>query len=441
MYRLLKLAAYLILVFSVLVTPALSQNDYSSDDTILSNQKRSAIISKIDKVFNELYPLEDVAVSMTDYINGKYRRYEYDSLTEIPELTAKLTSDLREISNDHHIKIYPYEKIPDDLAHETKLGSPEDNFGFHKVEILPGNIGYIELVTFNNPKSAGATAIAAMNFVANCDALIFDLRLNGGGDTDMGILLCSYLFDKRTHLTDIYTRSTNTTEEVWTMESVAGPKLTDIPVYILLSGFSYSATEAFSYQLQQLGKATIIGQKTKGGAHSVKYMSFPELGINMKVPYTSDINPYSKTNYINGIIPDIETPTDKAFIVANFEACKYLLESEEAEDTRYLLEWTMTYYESDMNQVTIDSEILLEYAGVYGESDTITVKCNRIFYTWGRGGYHELVPMGNDLFKYAEENYAKYRVQFVRDIYGEIVELYELDSDGDTYPAQKRVGN
>jgi retinol-binding protein 3 len=118
---------------------------------------------------------------------------------------------------------------------EIKLGYPENNYGFQKIEILPGNIGYINLTTFNNPKTAGATAIAAMNFVANSDALIIDLRLNGGGDEAMARLISSYFFDKSTHLTDNFIRKDSITEQIWTQEWVTGPKITEAPIYILMS--------------------------------------------------------------------------------------------------------------------------------------------------------------------------------------------------------------
>ena len=122
---------------------------------------------------------------MTKYINQKYENGEYDQFTDLVKFTSQLTVDLRSISKDYHIKVSPYEKIPDDLLVETRLGSPDENYGFQRVERLPGNIGYLELLSFNNPKSAGPTAVAAMNFLAHCDALIIDLRLNGGGDTFM----------------------------------------------------------------------------------------------------------------------------------------------------------------------------------------------------------------------------------------------------------------
>ncbi|WHO94453.1 hypothetical protein [Xanthomonas campestris] len=56
------------------------------------------------------------------------------------------------------------------------------NFAFDKVQRLPGNIGYEKFRLFAYPYLAAATASSATDFVANTDALIIDLRDNGGGD-------------------------------------------------------------------------------------------------------------------------------------------------------------------------------------------------------------------------------------------------------------------
>jgi hypothetical protein len=438
----IKLFLILVIVSSTVISPCItfSQNNSLSHSDLLTIEKRSAIVNKIRVVFNEYYPLPDVAKNMINYIDKKLKEGEYKQFSYISEFTSQLTEDLRFISNDQHIRVTPYEKIPDDLKAEIKLGSPEDNYGFQKVEHLLGNIGYINLTSFNNPRSAGPTAIAAMNFVANCDALIIDLRLNGGGDEAMAQFLSSYFFDKSTHLTDYYIRKDDVTEQIWTQEWVPGPRMTKMPIYILLSSYSYSSSEVLAYQLQQLKRAVIIGEKTKGGVHGVRYMSFPEFSINLKVPYSSEINPYSKTNYINGIIPDVPTSSDKAFIVANIEASKKLLETELDSTKRYKLEWVFSGYEIDNKPLVLDDSILNEFVGMF-ENVHITLECGKLFLKRSNQMKQEMVPMGKDLFKYKDFNEEKYRVQFIRDGNAVVTGLYDLDSDGDKYPVKKRLMN
>jgi len=435
-----KIRTSLLIVSAIifLSNTAFLQEKTTASGDLLTAGKRSAIIRKITEVFNEYYPLPDVAADMMKAVNQKQKKGEYDPFNNIAKFTAQLTDDLRSISKDFHIRVSPYEKIPDDLLAEIKLGSPDENYGFKKVELLTGNIGYLELLSFNNPKSAGPTAIAAMNFLAHCDALIIDLRLNGGGDEAMAQFLSSYFFEKSTHLTDSYIRKDDTTEQIWTQEWVPGPKMTNIPIYILLSRFSYSSSELFSYQLQQLGKAVIIGEKTRGGAHGVKYMSFPELSINLKVPYERDINPYSKTNYIEGIVPDVASPSEKALIVANREAAKKLLKTEADKEKRYRLEWILAGCEVDLNPITLDDSALSEYAGTYNNV-AITRECGKLFLQRSGKGKQELVPMGDGLFKYQDPKEVQYRIRFKRDENGKVTALYDLDSDGDQYPEKRKT--
>ena len=442
----MKIRKYLILSLTIIALAvllsgsAMTQSTKVAPQDQLSKAMKSAIIEKVVEIFDEYYPLPDVASDMIEYVREKYGKGEYSRFDSITDLTAQLTTDLRFVSNDLHIRISPYEKLPDDLAAEIKLGSPDDNYGFHKVERLPGNIGYLELTSFNNPRNAAPTAVAAMNFVAHCDALIIDLRLNGGGDEIMAQFLSSYFFEESTHLTDVYIRKDDKTEQVWSQEWVPGPKMTDIPIYILMSSFSYSSSEAFAYQLQQLGRAVIIGARTKGGAHAVRYMSFPELSVNMKVPYTRDINPYSKTNYIDGVIPDIETTAGAAFAMANIEACRKLLATEKNDDKRYELEWVLAGFLVELNPVILEDAVLSEYVGLYDDVQ-FTLECRKLIYHWKDTTRHSLLPMGEDQFMYEEPDKAKYRVQFVRNDMGRVVEFYEHDRDGDSYPAKKRTGD
>jgi len=423
--------------FIILSNLAFSQDKSIEIDNYLTVEKRSAIIDKIMDVFNEYYPLPDVAADMTKFINQKRQEGEYDKFTDMVKFTSQLTTDLRSLSNDLHIKVTPYEKLPDDLLAEMRLGSPDENYGFRKVEILLGNIGYIELISFNNPKSAGPTAIATMNFVAHCDALIIDLRSNGGGDTDMDQFLSSYFFDGSKHLYDLYIRKDDKTKQIWTLNWVPGPRISDVPIYILLSRNTYSAAEAFSYQLQQMGRAVLIGEKTKGGAHGVQYQSYPELLINLKVPYTRDINPYSKTNYIDGVIPDIAVPAGKALITTNIEACKKLLETETNKEKRYKLEWVLSGYEADITPTVLDEEALSEYVGIY-ENVQFILECGKLYEQWEDKTKLELIPMGNDQFKYREKKEEKFRIQFSRYEKGKVTEFFWHDSDGDKHPVKRR---
>src|SRR5205085_3772593 len=114
---------------------------------------------------------------------------------------SKLTTDLQAVSHDKHLRVgYSSEPIPERQNAEEPTAEELDrfqtflrqtNFGFEKVERLPGNVGYLDLRGFNPAQFAADTGAAAMNFLANTDALIIDLRRNGGGDPAMVAFLSS----------------------------------------------------------------------------------------------------------------------------------------------------------------------------------------------------------------------------------------------------------
>ncbi len=212
------------------------------------------------------------------------------------------------------------------LSFEDVTPSIDDirnNYGFRKVELLPENIGYIRFDQFHESEEAREIAAAALAFVANCDALIFDVRHNGGGTRHINQFISSYLFDKATHLGGMYSRRTDDTTEWWTLDKIPGKRFDpDLPVYILTSSMTFSAAEAFAYWLKDLNRVTIVGETTGGGAHPVH-----ERAINdrfwMRVPSARTISPVSKTDWEGvGVIPDIKVPASQALEAACEDAAK-----------------------------------------------------------------------------------------------------------------------
>ena len=170
---------------------------------------------------------------------------------------------------------------------------------------------------------AGETATAAMSFVANTDALIIDLRENGGGSPDMVALVCSYLFGAHpVHLNDLYFRPENSTHQWWTLPYVPGQRYENKPVYVLTSKRTFSAAEEFTYNLKSLKRATIVGETTGGGAHPGGPRRINE-HFTMFLPSGRAINPVTKTNWEGtGVAPDVSVSAEKALNTAYLAALK-----------------------------------------------------------------------------------------------------------------------
>ncbi len=129
-----------------------------------------------------------------------------------------------------------------------------------------------------------------MNFLAYCDAIIVDLRQNGGGDPAQIQLISSYFFEEPVHLNDLYARATDRTENYWTLPYVPGAEASKADLYVLTSARTFSGAEEFSYNLQNLKRATIIGETTGGGAHPTNAM-IVQRDFILRVPFARAINP------------------------------------------------------------------------------------------------------------------------------------------------------
>jgi hypothetical protein len=301
----------------------------------LDAQTRKEVIEAALKALNDKYVFPETAKKMEAAIRERMARGEYDKIDNPGQFARMLTEHLFEVSRDRHLGVnFSPNKIPPPPA--TSEPTPEQrdrqreqagrqNFGFVKVERLDGNIGYLDVRMFANPEFAGDTAAAALNFLHNTDALIIDLRQNGGGDPAMVALLCSYFFDKRTHLNDIYWRPNDSTREFWTLDSLAGKRYGAKPIWALTSKWTFSGGEEFVYNLKNLKRAMLIGEITGGGAHPTTFQRLHDhFGIG--VPAGRAINPITKTNWEGvGVQPDIAVRANDALRVAHAAAVQSML--------------------------------------------------------------------------------------------------------------------
>ncbi len=302
-------------------------------DMAITPALRTEVIEGALREIRQRYVFPEVAEKMETAIRERLKKGEYDTLTSAKMLAQLLTDHLREVCRDRHLGVrYFVEAIPKRTGGGPSTEERERyrrmaglrNFGFTKVERLPGNIGYLGLEGFEEAALAAETAAAAMNFLANTEALIIDLRRNGGGDPDMVALLCSYFFDDATHLNDIYDRPSNTTRQFWTLSHVPGKRYLGKEVYVLTSKSTFSAAEEFSYNLQSLKRATIVGETTGGGAHPTGSHRLND-HFMVRVPMARSINPVTKTNWEGtGVKPHVETPAEQAMKNAQLAALKHL---------------------------------------------------------------------------------------------------------------------
>jgi retinol-binding protein 3 len=405
----------------------------------LDTATQKAIIDKVTSTLNKAYVFADQAASIDSLLHAKLSAGAYREATDPALFTQQAMTDVRTVCKDRHLSLatfLPSELNPSDpkdslrLAEQDRENQRKSNFGFKKVEILPGNIGYLEFDRFADAARAGETAVAAMNFLANTDALIIDLRQNGGGDASMIQLLTGYFLRESQLLVSWYHRENDETIQSYSLPYVPGQRLLDTPLYILTSKNTFSAAEEFTYDLKNLKRATVIGDTTGGGAHTVAdtLFDFGTFQIGLRIPSGRSISPVTKTNWEGvGVIPDLVVPADQALLAAKLEATKNLQAKAADDHQKGVLAWAQAGLENELHPYRLATKNLNQYPGVFGPRRIFLENRALIYQREDRPKYR-LVPMGQDLFSLEGLDY--FRLKFERNEKGTIEGLIGLYDDG-----------
>lgn len=292
---------------------------------------RARVVNRAAVLLDSFYVFPDVARRMGDTARAHFARGEYDRYDSGIAFARRLNDDFAAVAHDKHLGVrFVARGIPPERPESTEPTRPspeaiaryrkqaeEENCSFEKVARMEGNVGYLKFDAFEEPDVCAGTVAAAMTFLSGTRALVVDLRQNGGGQPAMVALISSYLFDRRTHLNDLWTRSTGTTEEFWTRDSVEGRRYGGTkPVYVLTSSRTFSGAEEFANNLKALKRATIVGETTGGGAHPVRGRRIDD-HFTIGVPFARAINPITKTNWEGtGVEPDVKVPAADALTKA-----------------------------------------------------------------------------------------------------------------------------
>jgi retinol-binding protein 3 len=435
-----QLILLLILTFGLIALTPIVHGQAMSQGGVnrkISASERGAIVDSVGALLKRMYVYPDKAKATDELLKQNLKSGKYDALDSIYAFADRLTDDLRAATHDGHLWVEPADRPPVGRDDSLKPGErrrlrfesgKNSNFGFAKVEILPGNIGLLDLRGFFEADIAAPTAIAAMNFLAHTQALIIDLRQNGGGDPTMIQLISSYFFDSTVHLNSFYSRVTDSITQFWTQIQVIGPRMSGTPLYLLTSQNSFSAAEEFAYNLKNLHRARLVGETTGGGAHPNDLIHFPSLRINVSVAWGRAINPITGTNWEGtGVTPDIAVSAYRALDVARMMILDSLIKIEPDSLNLLQLNWWHSAIQYDTLQYSVPAEKLADYAGQYGPRK-IWVENGTLWYQRDTNPKTRLIPLEADLFQHAANQY--FRVKFVRDDKGQVVELVGIYAQG-----------
>lgn len=279
----------------------------------------------------EEYTFTERARVGAEALRGRLAARAYDALT-VAQMCDRVNEDLAAAVGDRHLRLIWHDEPmqPPDASDESGAVAElretfrVENQGIRRVERLAGNIGLIELTLIPPAATSGAAIAAAMTLVSNTEALLLDLRDTRGGAPDGVALWCSFLLaDGDTHLSDII-EGNAAPRQYWTSAYLPSPRYLDRPIWVLTSRSTFSGGEGLAYDLQALGRVTVVGEVTRGGAHPVEVVQLTP-HVELRVPVARTVNPITGGDWEGvGVQPDIATSAGDAFAVAFGAASDYV---------------------------------------------------------------------------------------------------------------------
>ena len=329
----MKILSVITLLFLAMSAPSLLN---AQEKVLVDEDYKKDAVEKLSQLILDNYVYVDVAEKTVKHLKAQAKSGAFKEHTDLEAFANALTETVQFINKDKHMRIRP--RRPTQTKENTPERMIEDmlyhhNYrreviaGFQEARKIEGNIGYLDLRGFAGVDWGAPVADRYMYLLASSDALIIDLRKNGGGDPNMVQYLCSYFFDGKVHLNSLYWRQGDRTDEFWTLEEVGGTKMPDVPLFVLTSPRTFSGAEEFSYNMQTQKRATLVGETTGGGANPGGTLRInAQLGVF--VPTGAAINPITKTNWEGvGVVPEVKVPKeealDKAIELAKLAAEEY----------------------------------------------------------------------------------------------------------------------
>ncbi len=411
----------------------------AADEAPLTAADRRAVVEQLGEALEANYVFPDKAKTIAATLHRNLDAGEYDAATDRRTFARELTDDLVAASNDLHFAVgvdpawvadHAARRDPARAAalrEADRQGEARQNFGFSGLRYLDGNIAYVDLTHFADPELGYDAAAAAMRFIENGDAVIYDMRYNNGGHLEMAQLLASQLFpgDKDQELFDYYYNLDGRRVErgQWVLPALPAKRLTGKPVYVLTGSTSFSAAEWFAYTLKKLGRATLVGERTAGGAHPVDRKP---VGTDffLQVPIGQIRDPVDRSDFEGqGVTPDHQVASADALAVAHRLALADLAKADPAKQRD--ADW---FGPVAAERGRPHATTLKAIAGRY-QGRRIDLVAGKLLYTWRERFRLTLEPLGGDLL--AIEGVRDFRFRIARKG-GKVVALERLNRDGTT---------
>ncbi len=404
----------------------------------VSGAERELVVASITRTIAEDYIDPNMAKTIGSMLAQQLADDAYETLDDPHEFAGQLTADLVKTSHDLHFNV----SLDAQWVHaENEAENPEvvrqarakelararqQNHGFRELRILEGNIGYLNFTYFDDPEPAHDTVAAVMKFLSHTDAVIIDLRFNNGGYLEMAQLLCSYFLPSTPSqvLFDFYDleEGRRIDRKQWVLPSVAGVRMPDTPLYLLIGSTTFSAAEWFAFILKNLGRATVIGERTAGGAHPVNRRALNDRFV-LQVPTGEIRDGVSGKDFEGvGVVPDLSAVSVVALHQAHREALQALIELEPENRDAYA--WYLPAIDARLHSPEVDPALLESLAGDYDGTRKITQDRGTLYYSWDARGRLRLKPLGHTLLALEGVDDFRFRIRAKNGVVTGIERIY-----------------
>jgi hypothetical protein len=399
----------------------------------LDRQAQREVVSHLKVALQQNYVFPDRIPAISAELDRRVQSEPIDGKA----FATSLAQGLVKASDDLHFSVAfdPEEVAAGNRAKaggETSTQAQRDseraaNFGFRDVRRLDGGLAYVRFDFFADPQYAQETAAGAMRFAEGAKGLILDLRYNNGGVLELAQFLMSYLYPtgKEQKFFDYYYNDHGVRVErsQWSLAAVPGQRSGTILVVVLTGSTSFSAAEWMAFSLQRLGRATVIGERTAGGAHPVASLPIDDRFM-LQTPIGQIRDPVNGQDFEGvGVTPDLAVPAADALLAAQ----KFLL-GKRAQAGETDAKWALVPVEFAISGQTPSAKDLDGAVGKY-EGRTLTRTPTGLAYHWRDHFVLTLDPIGKDLF--AVEGTDDYRFHLVRKN-GDVSGLERVWKSGET---------
>ncbi len=293
----------LLILFSFCFSPLISQNKITSEE-------KSQVVLKVAKKLKKSFVNKEIGSKIAENLLTNLNNDQYKKIISHEQFSKKINQDMQMIIKDLHLGLV-YKPIAQ--FKRDSISRVYKNTKIIDSKVLPQNIGYLVVNNFLFKKKE---LDAAMDRIKASESVIIDLRENQGGNADLSNYLISYFMKGKNHYANYFNNKGKIIGKQIIHKKVKGVKMLDVPIMVLISKKSFSAAEVFAYDIQSLKRATIIGERSAGGAHGKSNLKINK-NYYISMPDTYSINLITQSDWEGkGVSPSVAAEYNAALEVA-----------------------------------------------------------------------------------------------------------------------------